>query len=254
MIQAFLLPPGLQLLFFLLGVLCLLASRSLARMFFFFAVVSLYLFSIPLVAAMLLQPLQQAKVLDLNNLSADGQAIVVLGAGKVFAPEYAGEDVSPTSWSRTRYAALLSKYMNKPIIAVGGAVPEQVVPVASLMENVLQKDFHLKNIWIEPISENTFANALQTKQLLQRYKMEQFYLVTSSWHMPRALWSFRQVGYDPIPAPTDFRLAKPEVAQITSWLPSAQALLVSNLALHEYVGLVWYHFRYQQSQEKVLNS
>lgn len=59
-------------------------------------------------------------------------------------------------------------------------------------------------------------------------------LVTSASHMPRAVLLFQQQGVEPIPAPT-FYLAK----WPADWRFSAEGLLKSERALHEYLGTAW---------------
>ena len=68
-------------------------------------------------------------------------------------------------------------------------------------------------------------------------------LVTSAWHMPRSLWCFRQQGMQVVPAPTDY-LTMLHPRDSRSLLPDAGVLSDSAQALHEYIGLFWYHLRY----------
>lgn len=66
------------------------------------------------------------------------------------------------------------------------------------------------------------------------------WLVTSAFHMPRAIASFRAHGIDPVPYPTDyreFRLSGPN-APIAIDVP--ENLFLLDLAAHEWVGLVAY--------------
>lgn len=68
-----------------------------------------------------------------------------------------------------------------------------------------------------------------------------FYLVTSAGHMPRASAVFRALDMRPIPAPTDFYTSHHNAT--LDLLPSAQYLAMSDLALHERVGMLWYRLR-----------
>lgn len=69
-------------------------------------------------------------------------------------------------------------------------------------------------------------------------KGESLFLVTSAGHMRRAVGVMRKQGLNPIPAPTDYRL--PRLARHASWTTSAAHLQASDLAVHEYVAIVWY--------------
>lgn len=64
-----------------------------------------------------------------------------------------------------------------------------------------------------------------------------FLLVTSASHMPRAMRLMRDVGAQPIAAPTAHRV-NPSSWTWASFLPSAVQLRKSERALHEYVGLL----------------
>ena len=64
-----------------------------------------------------------------------------------------------------------------------------------------------------------------------------FILVTSAYHMPRAMLEMRHAGLEPIPAPTGQLVDGPNGAHLYAWLPSSNALRKVERALHEYVGL-----------------
>ena len=65
-------------------------------------------------------------------------------------------------------------------------------------------------------------------------------LVTHAWHMPRAVLSFKRAGFDVIPAPTAFTWNQKHWGKPTYWIPRVRNLRVSELAIHEYLGLGWY--------------
>jgi len=78
----------------------------------------------------------------------------------------------------------------------------------------------------ESQSQNTFENAQSSKALLRPTPSERWLLVTSASHMPRAVGSFRQAGFNVIPWPV--KSTKPDRA------PS------NAVAKHEWLGLVAY--------------
>ena len=63
-----------------------------------------------------------------------------------------------------------------------------------------------------------------------------FILVTTASHMPRAYAIFKKEGLNPIAAPTDYH-----VRGDSEWLhmPRGDALRRSDIAFHEYYGLIW---------------
>lgn len=92
-----------------------------------------------------------------------------------------------------------------------------------------------KFITTDAISYNTYESAVH---LRDRLKGKRFYLVTSAGHMPRAMGVFRKQGLDPVPAPTNY-LSTPSTRD-WNLLPNGQHLAISDLAVHEVLGLVWY--------------
>jgi len=72
-------------------------------------------------------------------------------------------------------------------------------------------------------------------------KDEPFVLVTSALHMPRAMRVFRKAGLDPVPYPVDFLTIG--YSGWTGWLPSVDNLWSVNVALREYLAIVFYMVR-----------
>ena len=63
------------------------------------------------------------------------------------------------------------------------------------LKNILNANFNLKLLdcclELESISKNTFSNATETFKWATRNNIKQFILITSNYHMPRALLEFR---------------------------------------------------------------
>ncbi len=86
----------------------------------------------------------------------------------------------------------------------------------------------------------TFDTTQDTEQ--EAYEMKKlvgtapFVLVTTASHMPRAYKIFTAMGLHPIAAPTDYH-----VRGNSEWLhmPQGGALRGSDIAFHEYYGLIW---------------
>ena len=76
-------------------------------------------------------------------------------------------------------------------------------------------------------------------------KQEPFILVTSAFHMPRAMGLFVKQGLSPIPAPAGHWVPPKRFWSIGNFFPSAGALRLAELAFHEYLGLAWAWLRGQ---------
>ncbi|MGB6067558.1 MAG: ElyC/SanA/YdcF family protein [Desulfomonilaceae bacterium] len=69
-----------------------------------------------------------------------------------------------------------------------------------------------------------------------------FALITSAFHIPRAMMLFRASGLNPVAAPCEYRAKKLDPFPMYL-LPSADALLTTQLAMHEYFGIGWLYLR-----------
>lgn len=98
-------------------------------------------------------------------------------------------------------------------------------------------------IVIEDQSRNTRENAVYSARIVRARGWKRLLLVTSAFHMERAAGAFRAAG---VPAfdtlPVDFRSHDPARFP-QGWLPRAESLAQSTLALHEWVGRFAYRAR-----------
>lgn len=65
-----------------------------------------------------------------------------------------------------------------------------------------------------------------------------FILVTSAYHMPRAMRLMRSAGGHPIAAPTAQRTSSEPSFGARKWIPNSASLRKTECAIHEYMGLV----------------
>jgi uncharacterized SAM-binding protein YcdF (DUF218 family) len=178
---------------------------------------------------------------DASPITADqlatAEAIVILGADTYFkAPEYGGNDtVGPQALERMRYGARLARASGLPIAIAGGS-PVGTLPESELMRDGLAEDFRLETRWIETKSLDTEENALYLAPILKQAGIHRIALVTHAWHMRRGQTAFERQGMVVIPAPT--RLASDGGDTLFKSLPSAHALWRSQLALHEWLGIL----------------
>lgn len=85
---------------------------------------------------------------------------------------------------------------------------------------------------------NTHTNALRTADLIDPQPGETWLLVTSAFHMPRAIAAFRAQGLDLVAYPVDYRTA---ADYRWSWRPAPAArLAAARVALREALGLLYY--------------
>ncbi|NOR81438.1 MAG: YdcF family protein [Methyloprofundus sp.] len=246
-IKTLLLPIASLLFLSAVGLFLLPRRQVLATRLISFSLAILLLLSLPVVTKYL--AMTQEIYAPLNRTMLDGfsaQAIVVLGGGlRSPAPEYAQQiTLQNRTLLRVRYAALLAKQTQLPILVSGGKVFDSSIPSeAEMMAEVLTNEFNQKVRWQERNSRNTAENALYTKKILSGEGMRRIILVTHALHMRRAVEQFQQQGLQVMPAPTVFWSRSDEFG-VFSILPSASALQRSSLVIHELMGQLWYKFRY----------
>lgn len=205
---------------------------------------ALVLCATPLFATLLALPLEDIRPIDPRRAPPQADALVVLGGGLyATAPEFGGMDtVHPRTLERLRYAALLKRRLGLPLVVTGGAFNPDETPEAVLMARTLEDSLGVVPDLLETQSRNTAENARNTRKLLEARRI---LLVTHALHMQRAVRAFEAAGFEVTPAPMGYRAVfDPQDISLFDFLPSADALMLSRNALHEYLGLVWYRLRY----------
>jgi uncharacterized SAM-binding protein YcdF (DUF218 family) len=140
----------------------------------------------------------------------------------------------------TEAVALAMAYPELPIIFTGGCVDtgEGCVPEAVLAQRFFTRMGLAPNrIRYEAASRTTFENALLTAQLTGVDKTHPWLLLTSAWHMPRAVAAFRAQGWNVTPWPADFRSNADMPWTAYSLTKGVQQW---QFALHECLGLLAY--------------
>ncbi|MDX8379853.1 MAG: YdcF family protein [Gallionella sp.] len=242
LISTFLLPPLNVLLLLLLGISLLSRHPKIAGKLLVVSFALLWAASTPYVAEGALHLLEKQS-LSIKTPPLNNAAIVILGGGTYFhAPEYAAQDtVSETTLVRLRYAARLYRAYHLPILVTGGKPVGNRVSEAQQMRVVLTQDFGVPVRWTEEASDNTFENAHNSYQLLQKSGIKKIYLVTHAWHMMRAATTFRRAGFEVTEAPTAFTTRYR--VDFLAFLPCAESLRDSKIFLHEVIGLLWYQVK-----------
>ena len=242
-IEPFLLPPGLFFLLLVALALWLLRRRRdrPSGIVALTVAVLLYLFSTPAMGELLIRPLEGAFPPPAAGEACWGDAIVVLGGGaQSSSPAEGGEPaLSAESTSRLVYGVRLAREMPLPLVFTGGrAMGRQDRPSEAEAAARVARSLGIpeERLLLEEQSRTTWENALYVSR---EFDVTAPLLVTSAWHMPRAVYSFRRHGMDPVPAPTAYR-SDPAPPVATDFLPSSGGFETSSRALHEYLGLLYY--------------
>ena len=90
-------------------------------------------------------------------------------------------------------------------------------------------------------SRNTYENAVNTILLAKPRAGERWLLVTSAWHMPRAMGIFRRQGMNVTPYPVDFH-TYPGVKGLLSRYGTIERYRQFEMAMREWIGLAAYRW------------
>jgi uncharacterized SAM-binding protein YcdF (DUF218 family) len=94
-------------------------------------------------------------------------------------------------------------------------------------------------VTLESQARNTAENASITKAMLLPKPGERWLLITSAWHMPRAIGCFRAVGFEVEAWPVDYRtVGRFDISKVHSSLP--EGLRRIDFITREYLGLIAY--------------
>lgn len=214
-------------------------------------VIQLFVFASPTVSDQLLGSLehrgqelaaqsQQAKMLLEGKRY--GAIIVLGGAMKPANPPTRPHPDLGDGADRVWHAARLYRQGLAPRIIVSGGHgvgldSRKNLQTESQAMKALLIDFGVPEnaIVMEQDSRNTRENAGFTKQLIGDQRAA---LITSAFHMPRALANFQREGVQGDAFPTDFQVDPAIEPLWARLLPSADSLRKSEMALKEYLALL----------------
>lgn len=137
-------------------------------------------------------------------------------------------------------AVLARRYPQARLLHTGGSgflLPTTPLAEADISHSLMVSlGFDEPRMLYENKSRNTWENALYSKELVQPQPGETWLLVTSAIHMPRSVGIFRQVGWQVIPYPVDYRA----VFGWNDFRRLVDELELLHSAVQEWVGLVAY--------------
>lgn len=240
----FALPSNLIAVLGLLGALCLFVGwRRIGR--------GLLIAAVLVLAVVGWSPLGPAALLALEDRFPSIQppqslaGIVVLGgAVDTHITADRGQPTLNEAGERiTAVAELSRRFPEARIFLSGGA--SHLLTDEALTESAIARDLLIslgvapERIEMEEKSRNTWENAEQSLLATGPAPGDQWLLITSASHMPRAVALFRAVGFPIIPYPVDYR-TRGIVNLRRSTMSIADGLQAADLAAHEWMGLIAY--------------
>jgi len=169
-------------------------------------------------------------------------AIVVLGGG-LSSPTKGTRYAELSSGADRGWQAARCYHAGKaPLILFSG-----VAEGAGMRQFLVDLGVPAAKILLETESKNTYENGLFTREKLKSLKARRVILVTSAWHMRRAVLTFRRLGVEVIPSAADYEAltARGNMTPLMQayYLPSADCLNKSSAVLKEHLGY-WAYWLY----------
>lgn len=168
--------------------------------------------------------------------------VVVLGGGHGDSPALsATNQLSTSGLSRLTEAVRLLQRVPEAKLIVSGGGPEGRPPHAEILARAAE------SLGIAPerivrivLAKDTEDEAYMVRDLVAGQPLA---LVTSAWHLPRAMALFRGAGMEPLPCPADFRTHTDDAFAWTSLLWDVDSLTRSTFGVRERIGYAWIWLR-----------
>jgi uncharacterized SAM-binding protein YcdF (DUF218 family) len=213
----------------------------------FVAVALLYVCGTGVVASWLTQALesQYAPV----PLAAAGPADAVVVLGGIFGPPVSDGFLPNIGDSIERLEAgiRLVQQGRAPLLVFTAAyIPwdERRIYEGELSRHeALARGVPAERILLTREVEDTADEARAVAELARSRGWKHVILVTSAWHMPRAARQFRAAGAPIVPFPVDYHYDRRKPLTALDFLPSAQALGITEGIMREFYGLLFYEVR-----------
>ena len=204
------------------------------------AVVLFVLVGCGVLPQLLLQRLQAPYAARPSLAWGPHNAIVLLTGDSIQIP---GGEVEPSrgAYARISEAAVLyrdcqSAQVGCKLLVSGGDPSHVGTTLAASYGHVLRGlGVPADDLILESRSNNTWQNAQFSRPLLAKLDAPKIWLVSSAWHLRRSVLYFDHFGIVATPVRADYLHAR------IGWWPSASNILLTDIALHEYLGIARYH-------------
>jgi uncharacterized SAM-binding protein YcdF (DUF218 family) len=238
-------PINLLLFGALVGVLlCYTSYKRFGRALALTAILILAAAATLPVGVILIAPLEDRFPVPPSDLPPPEGIIVLGGAINDGVSKARGETVFDEGGERLTEAVILAKrYPQARVVYTSGsssftgATSTEALQARRLMS---QMGIAPERVTIEDKSRNTDENARFTAAIVHPQPSQRWVIVTSAFHMPRAMGVFEKAGFHPIAYPVAFRTSGRWPDDLGLTFEPARNLRVFEIALHEWIGLAAY--------------
>jgi uncharacterized SAM-binding protein YcdF (DUF218 family) len=234
-------PSALLILGALVG--AVFAARRGARLAAIGCLLALLLIGAAPLGALLIGPLENRFPSPHADLPAPYGFVVLGGAIDDDLSRARGQTTFDEGAERLTEAAILARRYPAARIVYSGGSSSMLGRPSSEAEQarslLVAMGVDAQSITLETRSRNTDENARFTAAIVHPQPDQRWLIVTSAYHMPRAMGLFRKAGFNAVADPVDYRTAGGRA----DWRPNSNlphGLVLFDLAVHEWIGLVAY--------------
>ncbi len=205
------------------------------------ATIALWILSTQVVATQLAQGLEWPYYPARDSSSIHVDVVVVLSAGYTHGPVPEMDLLSGASYVRVvRGVQVVKKSKARVMIVSGRSMGGDPGRLTDLMKALaVAMGLPSERVRTEPRATNTFMHPIEVAKLGEVKGSDTLGIVTSAWHLPRAMAEFQRHFAKVVAFPADFDTPFLP-SSLTSWLPQVSALAGSTRLLHERIGIAWY--------------
>lgn len=237
-----LMPLGIIMVLILSITLC--KNRTKAKRLGYFTLLLTYLFSVPILENKLVESWETPQK-SINELSNYDVGILLTGALINSGTQYSENINLGSSGDRLwQTLHLYKKGKIKHIIISGGNISlvenTQRTEIEFAYQFLIQNGVPSEFILLDTRARNTNENAIySTKILKEKFKKPSCLLITSAFHMKRAMACFKKRGNIVSSFPSNV-LSSIRDNQIIDFLPSVHSLVQTSLIFKEIIGFTVY--------------
>ncbi len=237
-------PDHLFLILFILSIILFWANKTrLALSLLTLLALSLLLLSLFPIGSWLLYPLEKQFIAN-PQLPKNIDGIIVLG-GSVLPQTSQDWGQLGTNSAHERLSSFIQLAQQHPearLLFTGGNASifvDQPTEADMVKDYLISAGLEEKRLELETQARNTAENVMLSKQLLQPKQGQNWILITTAFHMPRAVGLFCQQDWPVIPYPVDHQTTPSQFYNPGFNLLGHASNLV--VAAHEWTGLLAYY-------------
>lgn len=223
--------------------LLLLNYQRQAKILLSFLTLCILLLSFFSIGDWMLYPLE-SRFQHNPELPKQVDGIIVLGGSVQASASKEWQQLETNSFHErlSTFIELANQYPNARLVFTGGNASlnrEQPTEAEMVRDYFLRAGLQEERLMLENQSRNTAENASLTKQLLNPTATQNWVLITTAFHMPRAVGLFCRQGWSVLPYPVDHHTLPSKLYAIKFNLSDHANNLA--VAVHEWLGLLAYY-------------